>query len=95
MTLFDIYTYGLIGSAVLMAFNKRSTESPAFIARTLLVWPLTVSVIALVLFLDLFKIDMDVVKTAKAFGARFSTNPKVKGVAVTILFREFQFYRVL
>ena len=93
MTLFDIYTYGLIVSTGLMACNKRSVESPAFIARTLLVWPLTVAVIALVLILDLFKIDLDLVKSSKAFGCRFSTNPKVKGFAVTILFREFQFYR--
>lgn len=57
-----------------------------------LAWPLSIVAILGMLMLTVSGWDMDVAKGTKLFGLRKSTNPKMRGVAVSVFGTELQFY---
>jgi len=59
-----------------------------------LVWPFTITAIVGILLLSATGWDMTMAKGTKVIGARKPTNPQIKGFAFTILFQEFQFFKV-
>ena len=59
-----------------------------------MLWPLSITAILGVMFLSAIKWEMDMAKGKTMFGARKSTNPQVKGFAFTVLFQEFQFFKM-
>jgi hypothetical protein len=59
-----------------------------------MLWPLSITAILGMMFLGAIKWEMDMAKGKTMFGARKSTNPQVRGFAFTVLYQEFQFFKV-
>jgi hypothetical protein len=57
-----------------------------------LFWPVSITLIALMLMLQGVGWDIDTAEGTKMFGFRRPTNPKAKGFAVTLFGTEIQFY---
>lgn len=87
-----IYFVGFILTVGAFAIRARDVES-----RTLfwiaLAWPLSMAFALFIYLLSLVNADMDVRDSDKMFGYRKSTNPAVKGFAVTVFHSEVQFWK--
>jgi len=59
-----------------------------------MVWPLSLTAIAGILLLDVVGWNMDMAKGKTMFGVRKPNNPEIKGFAFTVLFQEFQFFKM-
>jgi len=59
-----------------------------------LFWPISLLMVVLTLGLVMIKWDLELAKGVKCFGFRRPTNPNAKGFAVTVLYQEFQFFKV-
>ena len=59
-----------------------------------LVWPLTIVAISSTMLLSATGWNMDMAKGTKVFGIRKPGNPQIKGFAFTVLFQEFQFFKM-
>jgi hypothetical protein len=57
-----------------------------------LFWPVSITLIALMLMLQGVGWDIDTAEGTKRFGFRRPTNPKARGFAVTVFGTEIQFY---
>jgi len=57
-----------------------------------LAWPASMAFTLLIVLLSLFKWDLDVAESPKMFGFRKATNPKMRGIAVSVFGTELQFY---
>ena len=57
-----------------------------------LMWPLSILAILCMVILSFTSWNFDVAKSDKMFGSRKSTNPNVRGVAVSVFGTELQFY---
>jgi len=57
-----------------------------------LFWPVSITLIALMLMLQGVGWDIDTAESTKMFGFRRPTNPKARGFAVTVFGTEIQFY---
>ena len=92
----DMITVYLAGALVLNgAFALRSPHEDCRIVFILaLVWPLSLLAILFMFVLTATGWNMDLAKGAKAFGFRKPQNPEIKGFAFTVLFQEFQFFKV-
>lgn len=58
-------------------------------------WPLSIVFTAFMIVLTIMNWELEVVKGTKMFGVRTSTNPKVRGYAVTIFKNEIQLFKVI
>ena len=89
-----IYFVGFIATVGAFAIRARDVES-----RTLfwiaLAWPLSMAFALFIFLLSLVNADMDVRDSDKMFGYRKSTNPEVRGFAVTVFYSELQFWKAL
>ena len=87
-----IYFVGFIVTVGAFAIRARDVES-----RTLfwiaLAWPLSMTFALFIYALSIVGADMDVQDSDKMFGFRKSTNPAVKGFAVTVFHSEVQFWK--
>lgn len=87
-----IYFVGFIVTVGAFAIRARDVES-----RTLfwiaLAWPLSMTFALFIYALSIVGADMDVQDSDKMFGFRKSTNPAVKGFAITVFHSEVQFWK--
>lgn len=87
-----IYFVGFIATVGAFAIRARDVES-----RTLFLiaisWPLSMMFALFIYLLSLVGADMDVQDSDKMFGYRRSTNPAVKGFAITVFHSELQFWK--
>ena len=87
-----IYFVGFIVTVGAFAIRARDVES-----RTLfliaITWPLSMMFALFIYLLSLVGADMDVQDSDRMFGYRRSTNPQVKGFAVTVFHSEIQFWK--
>ena len=93
MDLMTIYFTGVMVFAVLMALRASPAEDARFLFRAVLVWPLSITVVAAVLLLDAVGWDLEAARSAKMFGFRKPTNTKVRGFAVTVFYAEIQMWK--
>ena len=88
-----IYMVGFIVTVGAFAIRARDVES-----RTLFLiaisWPLSMAFALFIYLLSIVGADMDVQDSDRMFGYRKSTNPQVKGFAVTVFHSEVQFWKV-
>jgi hypothetical protein len=86
-----IYMLGFILTVGAFAFRAHDVDT-----RTLFVialaWPASMAFALVIFLMSLVKWEMDVANSTKMFGFRKSTNPKVRGFAVTVFSTEIQFY---
>ena len=94
MDLMTIYFAGVLAFAVLFALRAAPSEDARFLFRAVLVWPLSITVVAVVLLMDAVGWDMEATRTSKMFGFRKPTNTKVQGFAVTVFYAEIQCWKV-
>jgi hypothetical protein len=93
LTAYAIYATGVI--LLVGAFAARVPHEDVSVVFLLgVLWPLSILAILFMAGMTLVGWEMDLAKGAKMFGVRKSTNPAVKGVAFTVLFQEFQFFKV-
>jgi hypothetical protein len=93
LTAYAIYATGAI--LLVGAFAARVPHENVRIVFLLgILWPLSVVAILFMLVVTATGWDMDLAKGAKAFGFRKPGNPQIKGFAVTVLFQEFQFFKM-
>ena len=87
-----IYMIGFIVTVGAFAIRARDVESRTLflIAMT---WPLSMAFALFIYLLSIAGADMDVQDSDKMFGYRKSTNPAVKGFAVTVFHSEIQFWK--
>jgi len=86
-----IYMLGFILTVGAFAIRAHNVD-----IRTLFVialaWPLSVLFTLLIVLLGMFRWDLDVAASAKTFGFRKATNPKMRGFAVIVFGTEIQVY---
>lgn len=94
MELITIYMTGMI--FLMGAFALRVPHEDCRIVFLLgLLWPLTIVLTVFMIFLTIVDWKLEVAESTKMFGYRTSTNPKVRGYAVTIFKNEFQLFKVV
>ena len=59
-----------------------------------MLWPLSLTAILGMMLLSAIGWNMDMAKGTKVFGFRKPGNPEIKGFAFTVLFQEFQFFKM-
>lgn len=59
-----------------------------------MIWPVSILAIVGILLLDLVGWNMDMAKGKTMFGARKPGNPEIRGFAFTVLYQEFQFFKM-
>lgn len=91
ITAYAIYMTGVILLIGLWAVRV-SHENIRTVFALSLVWPLTILIVIGMLALDAVGWKMDVANSDKMFGSRKSTNPMVRGIAVSVFGVELQFY---
>jgi hypothetical protein len=91
----DLLTMYMIGMIVLMGmFALRSPHENCSTVFVLgLIWPLSIVLIVFMVILAFTSWNFEVVKGTKMFGARKSTNPEVRGYAITIFGEELQLFK--
>jgi hypothetical protein len=94
MSLMTIYFTGVMAFAVLFALRAGAHEDARFLFRAVLVWPLSITVVAVVLFLDAVGWNIEAMRVEKMFGFRKPTNTEVRGFAVTLFYAEIQCWKV-
>lgn len=93
MELITYWMYGVVAFSVMFALRAAPGEDARFLFRAVLVWPLSITVVALVLLLDAVGWDMEATRTSKMFGFRKPTNKEVRGFAVTLFYAEIQMWK--
>jgi hypothetical protein len=93
MELITYWMYGVVAFSVLFALRAAPGEDARFLFRAVLVWPFSITVVAVVLLLDAVGWNMEAARTSKMFGFRKPTNTQVRGFAFTVFFREVQFWK--
>ncbi len=93
MDLMTIYFVGVVAFSVLFALRAAPGEDARFLFRAVLVWPVSIAVVAVVLFLDAVGWNMEATRTSKMFGFRKPTNTEVRGFAVTVFYAEIQVWK--
>ena len=59
-----------------------------------MLWPLSITAILGMMLLSAIGWGMDMAKGKTMFGVRKPGNPEIKGFAFTVLYQEFQFFKV-
>ena len=77
----------------MFALRAAPGEDARFLFRAVLVWPFSITVVALVLLMDAVGWDLEATRTSKMFGFRTPTNTKVRGFAVTVFYAEIQVWK--
>ena len=92
----DMITVYLAGALVLNgAFALRSPhEDLRTVFLLALVWPLSLLAILFMFVLTATGWNMDLAKGTQVLGFRKPQNPELTGFAFTVLFQEFQFFKV-
>lgn len=93
LTAYATYTTGVIFFVGMFA-ARVPREDVRIVFLLALLWPLSIVAILGMMALTLVGWDMEMAKGAKVLGFRRPTNPKIKGFAFTVLFQEFQFFKV-
>ncbi len=93
MDLMTIYFAGVMAFSVLFALRAGAHEDARFLFRAVLVWPLSITVVAVVLLMDAVGWDMEAMRVEQMFGFRKPTNPEVRGFAVTLFYAEIQVWK--
>lgn len=91
-----ITAYAIYMTGVILFVGMFAARVPYENARTVfalaLLWPLSILAILGMLVLNAVGWNFDVAKSDKMFGSRRSTNPKMRGIAVSVFGTELQFY---
>ena len=93
MELFNYWIYGVVAFSVLLALRADVMENPRFLFRAVILWPFSITVIALVMLFSATGCEFDAARGKKMFGFRLPTNPNVKGFAVTVFYAEIRVWR--
>jgi hypothetical protein len=93
MDLMTIYFAGVIAFSVMFALRAAPGADARFLFRAVLVWPFSITVVALVMLFDAAGWEMDAIRSPKMFGFRKPANTKVRGFAVTIFYAEIQVWK--
>lgn len=93
MELITYWMYGVVAFSVLLALRVSPHEDPRFLFRAVLVWPFSITVIALVLLMDAVGWNFEAVRVSKMFGFRRPTNTEVRGFAITLFYAEIQMWK--
>ena len=88
-----IYFAGVMAFAILMALRASPHEDARFLFRAVLVWPLSITVIVVVLLMDAVGWNMEAQRVEKMFGFRKPTNKEVRGFAITVFYAEIQVWK--
>ena len=93
MELFNYWIYGVVAFSVLMALRASPAEDPRFLFRAVVLWPFSVTVVALVMLFSATGWEFDAKRGAKMFGFRKPTNKEVRGFALTVFYAEIQVWK--
>jgi hypothetical protein len=94
MELLNYWMYGVVAFGVLMALTCGPHAEPRTMFRAVILWPITVPIVAVVLLMDAVGWEMDAQRVPKMFGFRKPSNTQVLGFAVTLFYAEIQFWKV-
>ena len=94
MALFNYWIYGVVAFSVLLALRANPAEDPRFLFRAVVLWPFSITVVALVLLFSATGWEFDAKRGAKMFGFRRPSNTEVRGFALTLFFAEIQVWKV-
>lgn len=93
MELFNYWIYGVVAFGVIMALTCGPHAEARTMFRAVILWPLTVPIVALVLLFDVVGWEFDAMRSKKMFGFRRPTNTEVRGFAITLFYAEIQFWK--
>lgn len=88
------YMAGMILVAGMFAWRVPN-ENCRIVFLLSLIWPLSFVLTAFMIVLTIINWKLEVVDSTKLFGFRKSTNPAVRGYAVTIFGNEIQLFKVI
>ena len=92
MELFNYWMYGVVVFGVLMALTCGPHAEARMMFRAVILWPLTVPIVAVVLLFDLVGWEFDAMRSKKMFGFR-RPNDDWPGFALTVFYIEIQFWK--
>ena len=87
------YLAGTVATMILCAVRTPQTDLRAA-TQIALFWPISLLAILVVMILDYFGYDIDVILVKKLFGFRRPTSPGTKGFALTVFCVETQIWKV-
>jgi hypothetical protein len=92
----DMITAYMAGALVLIGLwaLRVPHEDVRIVFILAILWPVTILAILGGMLINATGWNMDLARGAKMFGVRKPTNPELKGVAFTVLFQEFQFFKM-
>jgi hypothetical protein len=91
MEMIVAYLVGVVVLQGLFALRAPNVDGSTVFVLCLF-WPVSITLIALMLMLQAVGWDIDTAEGTKMFGFRMPTNPKARGFAVTVFGTEIQFY---
>lgn len=92
LTAYAVYMTGVI-LLVGMFAARIPHENGRTVFALALMWPVSLLAMAILVVLNATKWELDVSRGTKMFGLRRATNPKVRGVAVTVFYGEVQIWK--
>lgn len=91
MELITAYLVGFVALVGMFAV-RAPHENLRTVFALALMWPLSILAILAFVLLDFVGWNFDIAKSDKMFGSRRSTNPNVRGIAVSVFGTELQIY---
>lgn len=91
MELITAYLAGFVALVGMFAL-RAPHENLRTVFVLAVVWPVSILAIVFMVAISFVGWNFDVAKSDKMFGSRRSTNPNVRGIAVSVFGTELQFY---
>lgn len=91
MEMITAYLAGFVALVGMFAL-RAPHENLRTVFALALMWPLSILAIIAFVLLDFVGWNFNVAESDKMFGSRRSTNPNVRGIAVSVFGTELQFY---